>query len=69
MKLPEPYGSGRWALYNLAQDHAETHDMAKDNPAKINALATVWKRYAKENGVVEPDRPVGYAKTPKSGSY
>jgi len=68
-KLPKPYGSGRWELYNLAKDPAEIHDMAESNPAKINTLAASWDRYAKENGVVEPDRPVGYAKPPKPGSY
>ena len=46
-----------------------THDMAETYPKKLNTLAASWKRYAKDNGVVEPDRPVGYAKAPKPGSY
>ena len=69
LKLPKPYGSERWELYNLLEDPAETHDLAESKPAAINALAASWERYAKENGVVEPDRPVGYAKPPKPGSY
>jgi arylsulfatase len=69
LKLPKPYGSGGWELYNLAEDPAETHDLAESKPAAINALAASWERYAKDNGVIEPDRPVGYAKPPKPGSY
>jgi hypothetical protein len=28
-----------------------------------------WELYAKENGMVEPDRPVGYAKAPRKNSF
>jgi arylsulfatase len=69
LKLPKPYGSGEWELYNLAEDPAETHDLAKSKPVALNALAASWERYSKENGVIEPDRPVGYAKPPKPGSH
>jgi len=69
LKLPMPYGSGRWELYNLAKDPAEAHNIAESNPEKINTLAASWERYAENNGVVEPDRPVSYAKPPKPGSY
>ena len=69
LKLPSPYGTGEWELYNLAEDPAETHNLAESKPALIHELAAAWERYAKENGVIEPDQPVGYAKPPKQGAW
>ena len=37
--------------------------------AKYNELIEAWNSYARENGFVESDRPVAYAKPPRYNSY
>ena len=69
LKLPPPYGSGAWELYNLEKDPAETENVAAENDLKLKNFAASWENYARENGVVEPDGPVSYAKKPKPNSY
>ena len=64
-----PYGTGEWQLYNLADDPGECNDLAARYPKRARELAEAWDRYADENGVVEPDKPVGYAKPPRWDSY
>jgi arylsulfatase len=51
---PEPYWSGRWQLYNLADDPAELHDLAAEHPEKLLDLTMLWEQYATETGVVLP---------------
>jgi arylsulfatase A-like enzyme len=33
-----------WELYNLADDRAETRNLAQENPGKLNELAARWER-------------------------
>jgi arylsulfatase len=65
LKLPPPYGTGKWQLYNLSTDPGETTDLADKHPKRLMDLAKSWQTYAKENGVVEPDKPTLYARPPK----
>ena len=58
--MPEPYGTGEWQLYNLAEDIAESNDIAGDYPQITNELVREWERYADENGVILPDWVSGY---------
>jgi arylsulfatase A-like enzyme len=69
LQLHEPYGSGAWQLYRLDADPAEAHDLATKHPRELADLVDAWNRWAAEYGVVEPDRAVGYAKPPRSGSH
>jgi arylsulfatase len=46
-----PYGSKDWALYNLATDPAEMHDVAQAEPAQMKKMLTAWEQYVKNNGV------------------
>jgi arylsulfatase len=69
LRLAEPYGAGEWQLYRLDSDPAEVHDLAVEHPDKVAKLVEAWKRWASEYGVVEPDRPVAYARPPRSRSY
>ncbi len=69
LKLPTPYGSGTWELYNLKDDPAETDNVATENDLMLKEFIASWESYARENGVVEPDEPVSYAKKPKPDSY
>lgn len=60
LRQPEPYGKGRWELYNLQQDLAETNDMAESYPDKIEELKIYWDAYIKDNNVILPNWLSGY---------
>jgi len=45
-------GTGAWQLFNIAQDPAETHDLAAAEPAKLKELISDWDSYAHDKGVV-----------------
>ena len=59
--LFEPYGPGRWELFDLAHDPTESHDLSREHPARLAELARAWNEYAARNGVILPDRDMGYA--------
>ena len=69
LRFPEPYGSGEWQLYDLASDPGDVHDLASEEPERLEELIEAWQAWSKEYGVIEPDRPVGYARTPRAGSF
>lgn len=52
MSVAPPYGSGTWALYNLAEDPGETRDLAEQMPELLSELRAAWDRYASDVGVV-----------------
>jgi arylsulfatase A-like enzyme len=49
----EPWGKGKWELFNIAKDRTELHDLADSNPKKLAEMMEEWKRYVAENGVIE----------------
>jgi arylsulfatase len=52
---------GDWELYNMAADRTEMHDLARQHPERVKALADQWQAWAKRVGV-EPwplNRPRG----------
>lgn len=51
LRLPEPYGSGDWQLYDLAADPGELHDLSSEFPGRTELLAKAWQDYAELNGV------------------
>ena len=65
LKLPPPYGTGKWQLYDLLVDPGETTDLADRQPNRLNKLAAQWRTYASVNGVVPPSKPILYAKPPR----
>ncbi|MGI9532782.1 arylsulfatase [Lutimonas sp.] len=65
LKLPEPYGSGKWQLYNLESDPGESKDLAEIHSDVLEELAKEWRVYVEINGVVEPDKPSLYSLPPK----
>ena len=69
LRLPEPYGSGDWQLYDLATDPGELNDLSSERPEQTAALAVAWERYAKMNGVIKPDAPTAYAKPVEGRKY
>lgn len=52
VSVAQPYGTGTWHLYNLAEDPGETRDLAKEQPETLKKLQSAWDRYAKDVGVV-----------------
>lgn len=48
-----PFGPGDWQLFNLKTDHAEQHDLAKQQPKKLAELKAAYARYSSANGVQE----------------
>ncbi len=49
-----------WQLYNLASDPAELNDLSKSHPERLDAMIRLWDRYARDNGVIIPDKQRGY---------
>jgi len=49
-----------WQLYNLATDPAELNDLSRANPEQRTRMIDFWDSYARENGVIIPDKARGY---------
>jgi arylsulfatase len=47
-----PNGSGRWELYNLAQDPGERHDVSKQFPEMAKKLIARWDAYSGDMGII-----------------
>jgi arylsulfatase len=54
----KPYGTEEWQLFDLANDVAERHDLAAQQPEKVKALLALWDDYVRANNVVLPSRVV-----------
>jgi arylsulfatase len=52
LKLPKPFGTGDWELFNLRHDPAEGHDLSAENPEKLSELVSAWEEYSQNVGVV-----------------
>ena len=52
----EPFGTGNWQLFNLADDPGEQTDLSEDSPAKKTELVALWDEYVKKNGVIIGNR-------------
>jgi arylsulfatase len=69
VRLPAPYGNGKWQLYDLRSDPGERNDLATNMPEVVATFETKWLDYARTNEVVHPDQPVAYGKPAKTGRY
>lgn len=65
----KPWGTGEWELYNLANDRAETHDLAAKHPEKLKELVAEWPRYVAGNGVIEIDNLAARPGYSNAGKY
>jgi arylsulfatase A-like enzyme len=50
--IPKPKGTEKWQLYNLAKDPGEIHDLAEQEPARLEELIKLWDQYGLETGIV-----------------
>jgi arylsulfatase A-like enzyme len=53
LRLPQPFGSGQWQLYDIEKDPAETTDLSEKFPDVKAELLRAWNNYAKENEVYD----------------
>lgn len=52
-KLVKEHEDAAWELYNLADDPAESHDLAPQSPQKVQELQEEYQTWAKQIGVRE----------------
>jgi len=69
LRLPPPFGNGKWQLYNLKSDPGETTDLAVEHAERLEQMGVQWDAYAEKNGVVHPDSAVFYSKDPGTGKF
>ena len=53
LKMPPPFASGDWELYNLAEDPAETEDLSSAYPEKVEDMVKKWEQYKEDNAVLD----------------
>ncbi|MET0285711.1 MAG: arylsulfatase [Polyangiales bacterium] len=53
--IEPPYGTGAWALYDLANDRAESKDVSAQFPEVASELRAEWDAYVTRVGVVLPN--------------
>lgn len=53
LRLPQPFGTGSWELYNLKEDPAETTDLSEQYPEIKAKLMEEWYKYAEHNEVYD----------------
>ena len=53
LRLPAPFGTGKWELYNLKLDPGEIHDVSDEYPEKKASLIEAWMHYAERNEVFD----------------
>lgn len=51
LRLPKPFGTGEWQLYDIEKDPAETTDLTKQFPEIKTELMSEWNDYARQNEV------------------
>jgi arylsulfatase len=49
----QPWGTGEWELFNIAQDRSESRNLAAANPQKLGELLVAWRDYVRETGTLE----------------
>jgi arylsulfatase len=49
--IEPPKGSGRWELFNVRIDPAESNDLAAAQPQRLRELVSLWEQYAAQNNI------------------
>ena len=53
LRLPQPFGSGQWQLFDLEKDPGETTDLSAKYPDVKIFAHSVMETYAKQNDVYD----------------
>ena len=59
------YGDGKWHLYNIKNDPAESTPLESEMPKRLENMIAIYDSYAKEKGVIEVEE----SWNPWYGSY
>ena len=53
LRLPQPFATGQWELYDLEKDPGETTDVSSRHPEIKEQLIKEWNEYSKKNDVYD----------------
>jgi arylsulfatase len=53
LRMPEPFGSGEWELFDLKSDPGEIHDLSMEYPELKKELMEAWEAYSERNEVFD----------------
>jgi len=53
LRMPPPFASGEWELYNFAEDPSEMHDLSSEYPEKVEEMVKRWEQYKEDNSVLD----------------
>ena len=56
-----------WELYDLATDRSECHDLAQEQPARVQSLLAAWQRWADRVAVAPWSELPGSSYKPSAG--
>ncbi len=57
-RIGPPLGSGKWELFNLAENPGETKNLADEHPDRLESMTADYRTYEKTNGVIPPQPPM-----------
>ncbi len=52
VSVAQPYGDGKWRLFDVEADPGETRDLSDVEEERLNRLRTAWEEYAEDVNVV-----------------
>jgi arylsulfatase A-like enzyme len=67
-KLVAKSPKGRWELYDMAADRVELHDLSREEPARVAAMASAWETWARRVGAIPWVWQPPYAKAAKAAA-
>jgi arylsulfatase len=53
LRLPEPFSTGDWQLFDIRKDPGEIHDLSDDFPQIKAEMIAAWQEYARANDVYD----------------
>ncbi len=53
LRMPRPFASGEWELYDLTVDPGETNDLSSEYPQKLEEMVALWEQYKEDNTVLD----------------
>jgi arylsulfatase len=53
LRMPRPFASGEWELYDLKTDPGETNDLSREYPDRVQEMVALWDQYEEDNTVLD----------------
>jgi arylsulfatase len=53
LRLPEPFSTGEWQLFDISKDPGEIHDLSDEFPEIKTEMIAAWQEYARANDVYD----------------